>query len=100
MILIFTRNSISLRFRFQNHPHTKGKIGTLICWDQWYPEAWLTALSGSEVLFYPTAIGWHPEEKEQYENQYGAWMNVMKGHGSKWGICCCGKQNWFRAIFT
>jgi N-carbamoylputrescine amidase len=55
----------------------KGKIGTLICWDQWYPEAArLTALSGSEVLFYPTAIGWH-QRKEQYgENQYGAWMNV------------------------
>jgi N-carbamoylputrescine amidase len=38
-------------------------------------------------------------EKEQYgENQYGAWMNVMKGRGSKWRLCCCGKQNWFRAI--
>jgi N-carbamoylputrescine amidase len=47
----------------------------------------LTALSGSEVLFYPTAIGWHPEEKEQYgENQYGAWMNVMKGHAVANGV--------------
>lgn len=66
----------------------KGKIGTLICWDQWYPEAArLTALKGAEVLFYPTAIGWHPSEKEPYgENQYGAWMNVMKGHAVANGI--------------
>ncbi|RED48773.1 carbon-nitrogen hydrolase [Seonamhaeicola aphaedonensis] len=60
----------------------KGNIGTLICWDQWYPEAArLTALQGAEVLFYPTAIGWHPKEKEEFgKNQHGAWMNVMKGH--------------------
>jgi N-carbamoylputrescine amidase len=46
----------------------------------------LTALSGSEVLFYPTAIGWHPGEKEQYgENQY-AWMNIMKGHAVANGV--------------
>jgi N-carbamoylputrescine amidase len=44
-----------------------GKIGTLICWDQWYPEgARLTALRGASVLFYPTAIGWHPHEKEAH----------------------------------
>lgn len=63
-------------------------LGVLICWDQWYPEAArLTALKGAEVLFYPTAIGWHPDEKEQYgENQYGAWMNVMKGHAVANGI--------------
>lgn len=66
----------------------KGKIGTLICWDQWYPEAArLTALQGAQVLFYPTAIGWHPHEKEEYgEKQYGAWMNVMKGHAVANGI--------------
>ena len=66
----------------------KGKIGTLICWDQWFPEAArLTALQGAEVLFYPTAIGWHPLEKEQYgENQHGAWMNVMKGHAVANGV--------------
>lgn len=66
----------------------KGKVGTLICWDQWYPEAArLTALQGAEVLFYPTAIGWHPAEKEQYGvNQHGAWMNVMKGHAVANGV--------------
>ena len=65
-----------------------GKVGPLICWDQWYPEAArLTALQGAEVLFYPTAIGWHPYEKEQYGvNQHGAWMNVMKGHAVANGI--------------
>lgn len=73
---------------FQSIDTQKGKIGTLICWDQWYPEAArLTAMKGAEVLFYPTAIGWHPFEKEQYgENQYGAWMNVMKGHAVANGI--------------
>ena len=73
---------------FKTFPTNKGKIGTLICWDQWFPEAArLTALQGAEVLFYPTAIGWHPLEKEQYgENQHGAWMNVMKGHAVANGV--------------
>ena len=73
---------------FKTIPTNKGKIGTLICWDQWYPEAArLTALQGAEVLFYPTAIGWHPLEKEQYgENQHNAWMNVMKGHAVANGV--------------
>jgi N-carbamoylputrescine amidase len=73
---------------FKAFPTNKGKIGTLICWDQWFPEAArLTALHGAEVLFYPTAIGWHPLEKEQYgENQHGAWMNVMKGHAVANGV--------------
>jgi N-carbamoylputrescine amidase len=73
---------------FKAFPTQKGKIGTLICWDQWFPEAArLTALQGAEVLFYPTAIGWHPLEKEQYgENQHGAWMNVMKGHAVANGV--------------
>ena len=65
-----------------------GKIGTLICWDQWYPEgARITALQGAEVLFYPTAIGWHPHEKEQYgEKQYNAWQTVQRGHAVANGI--------------
>ena len=69
---------------FKAFPTKKGKIGTLICWDQWYPEgARITALQGAEALFYPTAIGWHPSEKERYgEMQYNAWMNVMKGHAT------------------
>ncbi|MCF8453034.1 MAG: carbon-nitrogen hydrolase [Pedobacter sp.] len=73
---------------FKTFTTQKGKIGTLICWDQWYPEAArLTALQGAEVLFYPTAIGWHPLEKEQYgEKQHGAWMNVMKGHAVANGV--------------
>ncbi|MEE3225165.1 MAG: carbon-nitrogen hydrolase [Bacteroidota bacterium] len=66
----------------------KAKLGTLICWDQWYPEAArLTALQGAEVLFYPTAIGWHPQEKDEFGvNQHGAWMNVMKGHAVANGV--------------
>lgn len=73
---------------FKTNHTNKGKVGVLICWDQWYPEAArLTALKGAEVLFYPTAIGWHPKEKAQYGiNQYGAWMNVMKGHAVANGI--------------
>ena len=65
-----------------------GKIGTLICWDQWYPEgARITALQGAEVLFYPTAIGWHPSEKAQYgEKQRDAWRTVQRGHAVANGI--------------
>ena len=59
-----------------------GKIGTLVCWDQWYPEgARLTALQGANLLFYPTAIGWHPAEKEEYgEAQYDAWQTIQRSH--------------------
>lgn len=73
---------------FKTFETKKGKVGTLICWDQWYPEAArLTAMQGAEVLFYPTAIGWHPAEKAEYgEKQYGAWMNVMKGHAVANGV--------------
>ena len=58
------------------------KIGVLICWDQWYPEgARLTALQGAEILFYPTAIGWHPKEKKKYgADQQGAWELIQRSH--------------------
>ncbi len=59
-----------------------GKIGVLICWDQWYPEAArLTALQGAQILFYPTAIGWHPDEKKKYGvNQHNAWETIQRSH--------------------
>lgn len=59
-----------------------GKIGVLVCWDQWYPEAArLTAMQGAEILFYPTAIGWHPSEKAEYGvNQHGAWETIQRSH--------------------
>ncbi|MET0552895.1 MAG: carbon-nitrogen hydrolase [Vicinamibacteria bacterium] len=65
-----------------------GRIGTLICWDQWYPEgARLTALRGAAVLFYPTAIGWHPHEKEQYgANQRDAWRTIQRSHAIANGV--------------
>jgi N-carbamoylputrescine amidase len=59
-----------------------GRVGTLICWDQWYPEgARLTALQGASVLFFPTAIGWHPHEKEKVgAAQRDAWQTIQRGH--------------------
>ena len=65
-----------------------GSIGTLICWDQWYPEAArLTALHGADVIFYPTAIGWHPYEKEQYgAAQRDSWQTVQRGHAVANGV--------------
>ncbi len=58
------------------------QLGVLVCWDQWYPEAArLTAMQGAEILVYPTAIGWHPEEKAQYgERQHGAWETIQRSH--------------------
>jgi N-carbamoylputrescine amidase len=57
-------------------------IGVCVCWDQWFPEtARLTALSGAEILFYPTAIGWHPSEKAQYGvRQHSSWETIQRGH--------------------
>ncbi len=59
-----------------------GRIGTLVCWDQWYPEgARLTALQGANILFYPTAIGWHPKEKAAHgAEQLDAWRTIQRGH--------------------
>jgi len=65
-----------------------GRIGTLVCWDQWYPEAArLTALSGADVLFYPTAIGWHPREKaETGAAQVSAWQTMQRAHAIANGV--------------
>jgi N-carbamoylputrescine amidase len=65
-----------------------GRIGSLVCWDQWYPEgARITALQGANVLFYPTAIGWHPAEKEQYGTaQYDAWQTIQRAHAIANGV--------------
>jgi N-carbamoylputrescine amidase len=65
-----------------------GRVGTLVCWDQWYPEgARLTALQGAHVLFYPTAIGWHPDEKAQFgEAQYDAWQTIQRAHAIANGV--------------
>jgi N-carbamoylputrescine amidase len=73
---------------FLNFETRFSRIGVLVCWDQWYPEgARLTSLQGANVLFYPTAIGWHPPEKAQYgEAQLDAWRTVQRGHAISNGI--------------
>jgi len=65
-----------------------GRLGTLVCWDQWYPEgARLTALQGAHILFYPTAIGWHPAEKQQYGAvQHDAWRTIQRAHAIANGV--------------
>ncbi len=75
-----------LGFRAVDTP--QGRIGTLVCWDQWYPEgARLTALQGAEILFYPTAIGWHPAEKEEFgAAQYDAWQTIQRAHAIANGV--------------
>ena len=67
------------------------KIGVLICWDQWYPEgARLTAMQGAEILFYPTAIGWHPGEKKKYGAlQHNAWETIQRSHAIANGCYVC-----------
>jgi N-carbamoylputrescine amidase len=65
-----------------------GRVGTLVCWDQWYPEgARLTALQGASILFYPTAIGWHPAEKAEFGGaQHDAWRTIQRGHAIANGV--------------
>ncbi|HEU5169403.1 MAG TPA: carbon-nitrogen hydrolase [Gemmatimonadales bacterium] len=67
------------------------RIGVLVCWDQWYPEAArLTALAGAEILFYPTAIGWHPSEKAEHgEQQRSAWETIQRSHAIANGLYVC-----------
>lgn len=73
---------------FQNTPTRFGNIGTLICWDQWFPEAArLTAMQGANVLFYPTAIGWHPAEKAEYGDALvNAWETMQRSHAIANGV--------------
>ena len=73
---------------FQSFRTRFGRIGVLICWDQWYPEAArLTALRGAEMIFYPTAIGWHPSEKAHSgESQVQAWRTIQQSHAIANGV--------------
>jgi N-carbamoylputrescine amidase len=73
---------------FRAHDTKFGRLGTLVCWDQWYPEgARLTALRGADVLFYPTAIGWHPKEKAEWgAAQASAWQTIQRGHAIANGV--------------
>ena len=76
---------------FRAIPTSNGPVGTLICWDQWYPEAArLTALHGAQTLFYPTAIGWHPSEKSEFGTaQYDAWQTMQRAHAISNGVFVC-----------
>jgi N-carbamoylputrescine amidase len=73
---------------FRNFDTRYGRIAALVCWDQWYPEAArVAALGGAQVLFYPTAIGWHPAEKQQYgAAQHDAWRTIQRSHAIANGI--------------
>jgi N-carbamoylputrescine amidase len=77
---------------FQAVDTAVGRVGVLVCWDQWYPEgARLTALKGAEVLFYPTAIGWHPAEKAEFGTaQYDAWQTIQRAHAIANGVYVVG----------
>src|ERR1700746_2500857 len=73
---------------FPNFQTKYGKIGVQICWDQWYPEgSRLTALSGAQVIFYPTSIGWHPHEKAQFGGGHlDAWKTIQRAHAIANGV--------------
>ncbi len=73
---------------FLNFETPQARIGVLVCWDQWYPEgARLTALQGADVLFYPTAIGWHPSEKAEFgAAQLEAWTTIQRAHAIANGV--------------
>jgi N-carbamoylputrescine amidase len=83
----FTPGDLGFRTTSTSH----GSVGTLICWDQWYPEAArITSLLGAETLFYPTAIGWHPSEKAEFgEAQYSAWQTMQRAHAIANGLFVC-----------
>ena len=73
---------------FKSFELEEGSVGTLVCWDQWYPEgARLTALQGANIIFYPTAIGWHPAEKAEWgAAQYDAWFTIQRAHAIANGV--------------
>lgn len=73
---------------FKNFDTKFARIGVLVCWDQWYPEAArLTALQGASILFYPTAIGWHPAEKDEFgAAQVDAWKTIQRSHAIANGV--------------
>ena len=73
---------------FRSFDTGRGQVGALVCWDQWFPEAArLTALSGAEILCYPTAIGWHPREKDEFgAAQYDAWQTIQRSHAIANGV--------------
>ncbi|HUJ08968.1 MAG TPA: carbon-nitrogen hydrolase [Verrucomicrobiae bacterium] len=73
---------------FQSFTTKPASIGALVCWDQWYPEAArLTALKGAQIIFYPTAIGWHASEKRRFgQAQYDAWMTIQRAHAIANGV--------------
>ncbi|HSY81222.1 MAG TPA: carbon-nitrogen hydrolase [Gemmatimonadaceae bacterium] len=73
---------------FRVWPTKRAKVGTLICWDQWFPEgARITSLLGAEILFYPTAIGWHPAEKDAVgQDQLSAWQTIQRSHAIANGV--------------
>ncbi len=83
----FTPGDLGFKAPVTSH----GPIGTLVCWDQWYPEAAReTALRGATTLFYPTAIGWHPAEKAEFgERQYDAWQTIQRAHAIANGVFVC-----------
>ncbi len=73
---------------FRTFKTSKGHIASLVCWDQWYPEAArIAALQGASIIFYPTAIGWHPAEKATFgESQLDAWVTIQRSHAIANGI--------------
>ena len=73
---------------FRAFDTSRARVGVCVCWDQWYPEAArLTALQGAEILFYPTAIGWHPAEREKYgKQQHDSWETIQRSHAIANGV--------------
>jgi len=87
---------------FKSWNTSAGNIGTLICWDQWYPEgARLTAMQGANVLCYPTAIGWHPKEKKEFAAaQVSAWQTMQRSHAIANGVYVCAVNRIGHEIIT